>query len=667
MNLVDGVFDRAFAFREATARLREDRVLRDWPAAAWHGRAWPMVEHGERELDWERVDIPALVASLPLDHTVCAVADTEGGSVAADRRWREFRDARLANYARDRDDATIPGVSRMSAYLHHGMISPMRLAREAARLGGEGAEKYLDEMLVWRELSYHWCRHMPEHTGIAALPAWARRTLERHRPDERATLSGERLARGRTGDELWDLAQRSLLAHGELHNNLRMTWGKAIPAWCATPESALTTLIELNNRYALDGGDPASYGGLLWCLGLFDRAFAPEVPVLGSVRPRTTEGHRARLDVARYREIALRRAHPLRVAVIGAGVSGLACARSLSDHCIDAVVFEKSRGSGGRIATRRGDAGSFDHGAQYCSARTPAFARMLAHWEKEGVVSPWRGRFVEVGSHGVVPIQTSGRWVGVPSMSSLCAHLAHGLEIRTRTRVAQIAPDGTRWRMHGVDDEGNQLDLGVFDAVLCSAPAPQTAQLLGAVAPAIASVASRSAMRATWSLMWSSQRRLELPFDHAEVLPGFAEVGESLAWVSRISAKPGRASDGIDRWTVLARPEWSEERLERDASEMSGILSQEFEKLARQLGVAWSAPIHAVAHRWRYALASGDGGPSSIYDAGLGVGACGDWLHGTRVEDAYLSGIALAARVVGTGSQRSRAIAGARQAAAARM
>jgi hypothetical protein len=251
-------------------------------------------------------------------------------------------------------------------------------------------------------------------------------------------------------------------------------------------------------------------------------------------------------------------------------------------------------------------------------------------------------------------------------MSSLCAHLAHALEIRTRTRVARIEPDGARWRLHGFDDEGNQLDLGVFDAVLCSAPAPQTAQILGAVAPAIAAVASRSAMRATWSLMWSSQGRLELPFDHAEVLPGFAEVGESLAWVSRISAKPGRASDGIDRWTVLARPEWSEERLEREPAEMSGTLAHEFEKLVRRLGVEPRTPVHAVAHRWRYALASGDGGPSSLYDAALGIGACGDWLQGTRVEDAYLSGIALAARVVGAGSQRVQAISAVPQSTAVR-
>jgi deoxyribodipyrimidine photolyase len=112
--------------------------------------------------------------------------------------------------------------------------------------------------------------------------------------------------RGATGNQLWDLAQRSLLVHGELHNNVRMTWGKAIPAWTASPEAAVATLLDLNNRTALDGADPASYAGLLWCLGLFDRAFQPEIPVLGAVRPRILEEHAARLDVEGSRVLRAR-------------------------------------------------------------------------------------------------------------------------------------------------------------------------------------------------------------------------------------------------------------------------------------------------------------------------------------------------------------------------
>ena len=108
------------------------------------------------------------------------------------------------------------------------------------------------------------------------------------------------MARANTGDPLWDAAQKSLLIHGELHNNLRMTWGKAILQWTRSPEEALQMMIDLNHRYALDGSDPNSYGGILWCLGLFDRPFQPEQPVIGTLRPRSTRSHAARLDLRKY-------------------------------------------------------------------------------------------------------------------------------------------------------------------------------------------------------------------------------------------------------------------------------------------------------------------------------------------------------------------------------
>ncbi|MFM7050908.1 MAG: deoxyribodipyrimidine photo-lyase, partial [Planctomycetota bacterium] len=286
MNRVDGVYDRAFAFREATERERAARVAAAWPTASWRGRPWGLVDHGIPEVDWPRLDVAETVSALDIDHSIAPVPDTRGGGAAGYARWNAFRAERLARYAEDRNDAAIEGVSRMSAYLHYGMVSPMRVAREAH---AAGADKYLDELLVWRELSYHWCRHVPEHASLHALPAWARRTLDEHRGDARTVLSADRLARAATGDALWDLAQRSLVVHGELHNNLRMTWGKAIAQWSATPEQALERMIWLNDRYALDGCDPASYGGILWCLGLFDRAFSPETPVLGSVRARPLE------------------------------------------------------------------------------------------------------------------------------------------------------------------------------------------------------------------------------------------------------------------------------------------------------------------------------------------------------------------------------------------
>jgi deoxyribodipyrimidine photolyase len=117
-----------------------------------------------------------------------------------------------------------------------------------------------------------------------------------HQDDPReAVYSWERLYRGQTGDTLWDVAQKSLLIHGELHNNVRMTWGKTFLNWTRHPQDALDLMIDLNHRFALDGNDPNSYGGLLWCLGLFDRPFKPERPVIGTLRPRSTKDHAKRL------------------------------------------------------------------------------------------------------------------------------------------------------------------------------------------------------------------------------------------------------------------------------------------------------------------------------------------------------------------------------------
>ncbi|MFM7260855.1 MAG: FAD-dependent oxidoreductase [bacterium] len=658
MNAVDGVFDRAFAFRDASARERRQRVGAAWPRFDWTRRRWPLADHTLPEIDWAKLDLAALVSSLDIDHAIGPVVDTPGGARAAERRWRDFLDHRLADYARNRNDAALVATSRMSAYLHYGMISPFRVAREAHHAGGEGGEKFLDELLVWRELSYHWCRHEPSHATIAALPAWARRTLEAHRNDPRDVQPHEMLERGRTGDRLWDLAQRSLVVHGELHNNVRMTWGKAIPFWTKSPEDAIATLIDLNNRFALDGADPASYAGLLWCVGLFDRAFPPEGSVLGRVRARPTSDHAARLDLEAFEGIVTRPAHTMRVAVIGAGLAGVACARTLADHGVDVTILEKSRGAGGRMSTRRGDFGAFDHGAQYFTARDARFRARIADWIESGVVARWDARFAEFGSDGARLIQTPPRFVGTPSMSALCGHIAAGIAMEAEMRVVALERDGDCWQVHCSDRTGAERVFGPFDAVLSTTPAPQAAAILGAPAPALAAIASRIAMRATWSLMLAFPARVELGFDHAEVLAGAGDIGATLAWISRVGSKPGRSVDGIDRWVVLARPEWSEERLERRPEEIAPELTRAFAALCAKSRVEMPAPTHELAHRWRFALASREGGLGSAFDGRLGLGIAGDWMRGTRVEDAYLSGVSLAGRVLGVSTARARMRAG---------
>jgi photolyase PhrII len=258
MQLVGQAYTRAFQFRKATQPIYEERLHRVWedvePKVAADAPDLPF-----EPLDLSTSDLAELVSECEIDHAIGPVPHTRGGSAAGYARWNDFRESGLDAYDKRRNNPLIEGTSRLSPYLHYGMVSPLRIAREAAESASKGAAKYLDELLIWRELAYAFCFHRPDHESLAALPDWARESLAEHESDDRpAIYSWETLARGTTGDKLWDAAQLSLLIHGELHNNVRMTWGKALLNWTPDAASALAAMIDLNHRYALDGRDPAS-------------------------------------------------------------------------------------------------------------------------------------------------------------------------------------------------------------------------------------------------------------------------------------------------------------------------------------------------------------------------------------------------------------------------
>ncbi len=238
-------FERAFQFRKHTRQAFDVRLTRPWQDQAPEVDPFTAALSFE-SLDLQAADLQALSARCRIDHGIGPVPHTRGGSRAGYARWEAFKRDGLRAYARLRNDAAVippRGVSRLSPYLHYGMVSPLRIAREAAADGSAGAEKFLDELLIWRELAHNFCFHTPDPENLASLPDWARETLARHGEDPRPVLyTAEQLERARTGEPLWDAAQRSLLRHGELHNNLRMTWGKALLAWTPSPAEALQRL-----------------------------------------------------------------------------------------------------------------------------------------------------------------------------------------------------------------------------------------------------------------------------------------------------------------------------------------------------------------------------------------------------------------------------------------
>ena len=322
-----------------------------------------------------------------------------------------------------------------------------------------------------------------------------------------------------------------------------------------------------------------------------------------------------------------------RVAVIGAGLSGLTLARRLAAHA-DVTVFEKSRGYGGRLATRRTDEFAFDHGAQFFTARSAAFRDFLAPLVAAGVVATWHARFAELGGDGPPVarqwVREVPHYVGRPGMSAIGRHLGAGLDVRLRTRVGAIDRRDDAWVV--LDDGGETL--GHCDWVLATAPAEQTAALMPRDFDGHARLA-QTRMLGCFALMLGFDGPVELSFDAALVRDS------TLSWISVNHSKPGRSDSST--LVALASNAWSEDHLD---TRLDAVLGDMREELDRVLGRSLPAARMADVHRWRYANIPTQPGERSLLDARNRLGACGDWCVYGRVEGAFLSATDLAERLL---------------------
>ena len=323
------------------------------------------------------------------------------------------------------------------------------------------------------------------------------------------------------------------------------------------------------------------------------------------------------------------------VAVVGAGLAGLAAARTLTDAGFGVTVFEKSRGVGGRIATRREGEWAFDHGAQYATFRDPRLAQWVTSWADAGVLVDWPAR-IAVREGGAWRASPDGptRWVGAPGMSSLARHLARELSVRLGTTVASATRAEAGWLLR--DAAGDEL--GTYATLLVTAPAPQAAALLATDAPALAAKCAEVVFHPTRAVLCVLERPAEIDWDAA-----FVNDDAHLAWVARNAAKPGRDA-GHECWVLHATRAHSVATLEDENETAIGPMLDAF---ARLLGSAAPRVVHAQGHRWRYAIPEPVLEAESVWDPSLQAGLAGDWCGGPRVEGALLSGIALAQRVLG--------------------
>ncbi len=314
----------------------------------------------------------------------------------------------------------------------------------------------------------------------------------------------------------------------------------------------------------------------------------------------------------------------MKVAIIGAGIAGLSCAARLQAGCHEVILFDKGRGAGGRVATRRvatslGDV-AFDHGAQYFTMHDPKFAATVKGWEEAGIVAPWPGAGCDA-------------WVGVPGMNAVAKAIARPLAVHWQSRVDAMRRIDRSWVLDPVSQER-------FDAVIVATPAEQAAPLLVAHDPAMAAMAQACPSAPCWTAMVAFDDRIAIDRD---VVRDSGIIG----WAARNSAKPGRG--GIEAWVIQASAEWSRDHLEDiQSSVVDALLSA----LASQATQALPEPIVRVGHRWRYARAAATH-HGSLWNETARIGAVGDWLIAPLIESAWLSGRMLADRIL-TSVSRSR-------------
>lgn len=317
-----------------------------------------------------------------------------------------------------------------------------------------------------------------------------------------------------------------------------------------------------------------------------------------------------------------------RTAVVGAGLAGLACARVLRRSGCYVEVFEADRIIGGRLATTRLGLASFDHGAQYVTARSTQFRNYLKELSDTGYASRWQPRTVggEAGGGQILPW-----YVGTPGMASMVRPLAESVRIHAGRRVHTIEHGEKGWFIWFEDESA----VGPFAAIAITVPAPEAALLVGRLDD-LAEPLTRVRMSPCWSLM---VRLEEQVFPEQDV---YSDMSEVIRWIARNSTKPGRGSIG-ESIVVHASQMWSRETEDADPEQVADELWGE---VAQVVGLRPTRPAQMVAHLWRHGFADQQLGESYLFSSEHRVGIAGDWCLGRLAEHAFESGSSLGRAIV---------------------
>jgi len=320
------------------------------------------------------------------------------------------------------------------------------------------------------------------------------------------------------------------------------------------------------------------------------------------------------------------------IAIIGAGIAGLSAAQALQAAGQTVHLFDKGRGSGGRMSSKRSDAGALDLGAQYFTARDRRFVEQVRDWVAAGWAAEWKPQLFNYRDGVLMPSpDEQTRWVGTPRMSAITRGLLEGITVHFGCRITEVFRGVDYWHLQ--DAEG--VSHGPYERVVIAVPAPQAMPLLAA-APKLAGIAAGVQMEPTWAVAVGFDTALPTP------MHGCFVQDNPLDWVARNRSKPGRDAQP-DTWVLHATSTWSKQHIDLAKDTVIERLWGEFAEL---VGCVVPAPSFSLAHRWLYARPAGNHEWGALADPDQGLYACGDWCLSGRVEGAWLSGQDAARRLL---------------------
>jgi len=253
-------------------------------------------------------DIDQLLDKLPIDQSVKPSSFYKGGYIEASKHFYTFCSQKINHYDESNDPST-NYTSLMSMYLHFGQIASLEildrlfLLMNQHQIDGASFDAYVEQLLIRRELAFNYVYYQEGYDQFETMTEpWAYMTMNEHAHDRRDYLyTKDQIERAQTHDPYFNAAMNEMVYTGYMHNYMRMYWAKKIIEWTPTHKEAYETILQLNNKYFIDGRDPNSYTGVAWCFGKHDRAWT-ERHVFGKLRYMNAQGLERKFNINGYIE-----------------------------------------------------------------------------------------------------------------------------------------------------------------------------------------------------------------------------------------------------------------------------------------------------------------------------------------------------------------------------